>query len=288
MSIDTVSGSHPFEVGSSYEREAVLQFLGSKQPMSGIVYGNEQRDYLAVFSGGRFGKRAGYTDGWDPEGIFRYCGQGSKGDQRLQGANEVLARHSGIVLIFETWKARNSWKGQQRFLGEFRVLGYDITTANGPRKGDKLLIFSLIPITLSVPPEPKTLITDRGELLKFRAKAIAASRNVAPARISKAEYRTRSEMVSCYVLIRAGDTCEACNSPAPFRRAEGTPYLETHHTRRVADDGPDDILHVAGICPNCHREAHFGPDPVGFQKRLEDKIAAKEAPYESGEIIPAL
>src|SRR5215813_11665108 len=103
---------HPFEVGTSYDREEILRFLGSKQPVSGIVYGTRSREFLAVFTGGRFGKRAGYTDGWDSDGIFGYCGQGSRGDQRLQGANAVLAKHAGTVLVFETWKPRNSWKGR--------------------------------------------------------------------------------------------------------------------------------------------------------------------------------
>src|ERR1700730_11007054 len=90
---------HSFEVGTSYDREEILRFLGSRQPVSGIAYGIQNRDFLAVFAGGRFGKRAGYTDGWAPDGAFRYCGQGSKGDQRLQGANAVLARHNGTVLV---------------------------------------------------------------------------------------------------------------------------------------------------------------------------------------------
>src|ERR1700728_3111235 len=98
--------AHSFEVGTSYNREEILSFLGSKQPMSGITYGTKNQEFLAVFSGGRFAKRAGDTDGWDPDGIFRYCGQGSKGHQRLRGANAVLARHDGTVLVFETWKPR--------------------------------------------------------------------------------------------------------------------------------------------------------------------------------------
>jgi 5-methylcytosine-specific restriction enzyme A len=143
---------HQFEVGQSYYRESVLLFLGSKQPVSGIVYGGLNADYLAVFTGGRFGKRANYVDGWR-DGAFQYCGQGSKGDQKLVGANARLAGHKGTVLVFETWKPRNSWKGMQRFTGEFRLAGREDIVATGARKGDHLIIFVLAPLPTSQQPQ---------------------------------------------------------------------------------------------------------------------------------------
>jgi 5-methylcytosine-specific restriction protein A len=269
--------AHSFEVGMSYDREEILNFLGSKQPMSGITYGSKNPEFLAVFTGGRFGKRAGYTDGWDADGIFRYCGQGSKGDQRLQGANAILARHDGAVLVFETWKPRNSWKGRQRFVGDFNVLGHETTTARGAREGDQILVYSLVPIPLlGRPLDTVNLASNWEQETDLRARALAASKDIAPVKMSKAEYRVRTAVVARYVLGRAAGFCEACECPVPFCRADGTPFLETHHTRRVADDGPDDIWHVAGICPNCHRQAHFGPDLLNFREQLERKISIKE------------
>lgn len=58
--------------------------------------------------------------------------------------------------------------------------------------------------------------------------------------------------------------------------ARGEPYLEVHHVLRLADDGPDDIFHVAAVCPNCHREAHHGVDPRAFQVALRNLIEGKE------------
>lgn len=52
--------------------------------------------------------------------------------------------------------------------------------------------------------------------------------------------------------------CESCDAPAPFRRSNGEPYLEPHHTRRLADGGPDHPLWVGAVCPACHREIHHG------------------------------
>ncbi len=269
---------HPFEIGRSYDREQILAFLGSKQRQSGIVYGKANREYIAVFTGGRSGRRAGYEDGWGPDGTFLYCGQGSKGDQRLARANKVLANHRGIVLLFETWKPKNTWKGKQRFLGEFTVLGFDWFSGSGTREGDRLLVFSLLPAAgLTMPRQaPDIRYEELNDIAVLRSKAIEASRESTPARMTLAEYRTRSLVVARYVLARARGTCEACGKPAPFIRPNGTPFLEVHHTRRLADDGPDDIMHVAALCPNCHREAHLGANVNRFRENLEEKIKVKE------------
>lgn len=46
-----------------------------------------------------------------------------------------------------------------------------------------------------------------------------------------------------------------CRMPAPFvRKADGTPYLEVHHT--LAARGEDTGETAVAFCPNCHRAAH--------------------------------
>ncbi|MFL9918022.1 HNH endonuclease signature motif containing protein [Paraburkholderia fungorum] len=60
------------------------------------------------------------------------------------------------------------------------------------------------------------------------------------------------------VLLRADGTCEGCGQSAPFQRADGTPYLEVHHRRRLADGGEDTVENAIALCPNCHRERHCG------------------------------
>jgi len=45
---------------------------------------------------------------------------------------------------------------------------------------------------------------------------------------------------------RAKGRCEGCGAPAPFRGVDGQPFLETHHTTRLADDGPDHPRKVIG------------------------------------------
>ncbi|MBB5400560.1 HNH endonuclease [Paraburkholderia youngii] len=68
----------------------------------------------------------------------------------------------------------------------------------------------------------------------------------------------RNPYVIAEVLLRAAGICESCRGPAPFTRADGRPYLEVHHLIRLADGGDDTIENAIAVCPNCHRERHFG------------------------------
>jgi hypothetical protein len=69
----------------------------------------------------------------------------------------------------------------------------------------------------------------------------------------------RNPNVIAEVLIRANGICEKCGNEAPFRRAtDGTPYLEVHHIMRLADGGKDTVENAIAVCPNCHRELHYG------------------------------
>lgn len=69
----------------------------------------------------------------------------------------------------------------------------------------------------------------------------------------------RDPDVVAEVLDRAGGRCEKCRSPAPFARAsDGSPYLEVHHKKRLADGGLDTVDNAVALCPNCHREEHYG------------------------------
>lgn len=69
----------------------------------------------------------------------------------------------------------------------------------------------------------------------------------------------RNPDVVAEVLERAKGFCERCKSPAPFIKAsDGTPYLEVHHTIPLSEGGDDTVDNAVALCPNCHRELHFG------------------------------
>lgn len=63
-----------------------------------------------------------------------------------------------------------------------------------------------------------------------------------------------AEVLSC-----ANGICEKCSQPAPFSRSKNnSPYLEVHHKVHLAHGGDDSIENAEALCPNCHRERHYG------------------------------
>ncbi|MBN3189510.1 MULTISPECIES: HNH endonuclease [Pectobacterium] len=69
----------------------------------------------------------------------------------------------------------------------------------------------------------------------------------------------RNPYVVAEVLHRAQGKCELCKRNAPFLRGkDGTPYLEVHHCVPLSQGGEDTVENAIAVCPNCHRQAHFG------------------------------
>jgi 5-methylcytosine-specific restriction endonuclease McrA len=71
----------------------------------------------------------------------------------------------------------------------------------------------------------------------------------------------RNPDVVAEVLERANGFCEneKCGKKAPFLRvSDNSPYLEVHHRIPLAQGGDDTVENATALCPNCHREAHFG------------------------------
>lgn len=86
----------------------------------------------------------------------------------------------------------------------------------------------------------------------------AASKSSTTVNVSVKVYIRNPDVVA-EVLNRAKGVCERCGAPAPFRRAkDNTPYLEVHHVRLLSEGGDDSVENAKALCPNCHRELHFG------------------------------
>lgn len=90
-----------------------------------------------------------------------------------------------------------------------------------------------------------------------RARLAVAARKPTQRVIQTVIYERNPDVVA-EVLDRANGICELCNAPAPFRRPDGRPYLEIHHKVRLADNGDDTVKNAVAVCPNCHRQKHFG------------------------------
>ncbi len=67
----------------------------------------------------------------------------------------------------------------------------------------------------------------------------------------------RDPRVRATVLARANGLCEWCHQPG-FATPAGDMFLETHHVIPLDEGGADVVANVVALCPNHHREAHFG------------------------------
>ena len=75
-----------------------------------------------------------------------------------------------------------------------------------------------------------------------------------------------------WILNFANGICECCKKPAPFNKEDGTSFLEVHHLKRLADGGSDTTTNAIAVCPNCHRELHFGVNKENIKMKLYDSV----------------
>ena len=59
------------------------------------------------------------------------------------------------------------------------------------------------------------------------------------------------------ILDNANNFCDACKMGS-FLMANGNQYLEVHHKTWLSEGGPDIPENMVALCPNCHRQEHFG------------------------------
>jgi 5-methylcytosine-specific restriction enzyme A len=281
LGFDADVAPHPLsrlDVGMTYERKHLLEMFGGQLQRG--IWTPREFPVVLLFSG-KSGVQYGYRDGWTGEGVFRYTGEGQRGDMTFDEGNKAIRDHRvdrKDLLLFEDLGKR---KGV-RFEGVFECIGWSMVDGQSKRgEARKVIVFDLVRVaaatSASSPPSLSPHLT--ASLPELRQKAYDAAANAAPsngARTSKQTWYARSEWVRQYVLARADGTCEACDALAPFKRRDGTPYLEPHHTTRLADEGLDHPATVGAICPTCHRRIHSGEDGAAWNERLLKRIAEKE------------
>ena len=89
--------------------------------------------------------------------------------------------------------------------------------------------------------------------------------------VSQEVYERDSE-VKAWILQNAKGKCEYCKADGPFTTSNGIPYLEVHHLKTLADGGSDTIDNTVALCPNCHREFHYGINKYKILTRMYDEI----------------
>jgi 5-methylcytosine-specific restriction protein A len=276
-----------FAVGKEYARQRLLDFVGSRQAQSGVLWGPKEPGCVICTSGGRHGKKAGYSDELLPDGSWWYFRQGMNGDQQLtNSANSKLASRQLSVLLFTTREptakevaAQGGYGKLFGYRGLFNVADHQpYIPAAGIRAGDHLIRFRLMPAEEGEEAQDDENILPQGlgpsglqEWLR-----VATSQPV-PIGLALVQYYQRCAQIRRYAKLRARGICEGCGTQAPFVSQDGTPFLEVHHLIRLADDGPDTPENVAALCPNCHRRVHHGSDRLEFNAGIVRSISAIEA-----------
>lgn len=87
-----------------------------------------------------------------------------------------------------------------------------------------------------------------------------------------ASFIVRDDRVRKQVLRRAKGRCEHCGELG-FKRSDGSNFVEAHHIISLAVQGPDTLDNVIALCPNHHREAHFGEDWEQLEAQFKVKLA---------------
>lgn len=280
-----------FQINVEYKRPKLLEFVGSNVSQTGIIYGYKEPDCIILTSGGKHAESYGYEDRRNEDGSWYYIGRGDGGDQDPnKRPNWYLTNREKTVLLFSAReptanerKANNSRSKYYKFEGFFEVISWTIIIPyEGPRKGDKLVQYHLIPLeniyNVQYDTEALLLVREKLNLRDFKKKIQARSKRVSKdSHLTIVEYRARSLEVKLYALDRANGKCENCNKPGPFLDTNGIPFLEVHHINSLCDDGPDELDNVVAVCPNCHREAHFGKRRVAIKEYLIRTIGEKES-----------
>jgi 5-methylcytosine-specific restriction protein A len=95
-----------------------------------------------------------------------------------------------------------------------------------------------------------------------------------PARVAATVDRfVRDPAVKAWVLIAAKGRCENCGQPAPFAQLDGSPFLEVHHVKPLAQGGSDTVTNAVAVCPNCHRRFHYGADAGQLMARIVERVS---------------
>jgi 5-methylcytosine-specific restriction protein A len=111
---------------------------------------------------------------------------------------------------------------------------------------------------------PAQVISERGNQASWIAST--AINDIGQDEVGNVDPEYKRRMTGSYVRVpkvrdmvlkRAGGVCEYCGKRG-FLKADGKIYLETHHVILLSEQGSDTLSNVIALCPNHHREAHFG------------------------------
>lgn len=269
-----------FTKGEIYDRKIDIHipFGGSHQP--GISASNKT-SAIFLFSG-ETGEQYGYNDRREGQ-HYIYVGEGREGPMTMTGGNLAILEHASAGRALHLFNSLGKGKGQI-YIGEYTCESFSLDVGPDKKKQQReIIIFKLLEVEALAAAENIPSAKSGGEdikstLAQLRNKAFCAAAAAPQANTKVASHNIfdRCAAIKNYVRARARGKCESCDQPAPFMTAKGIPYLETHHTNRLSDGGLDSPYYVGAICPDCHREIHYGAEGNKKNEQLKGHVWKKE------------
>ncbi|MEW2571355.1 restriction endonuclease [Streptomyces sp. NPDC047070] len=134
------------------ERKALHAKFGGRT--QGGIGPSAKTPNVMIFTDPIAGEKHGYYDGWMPDGLFHYSGEGQFGDQRMLSGNASILNHEAEERALRVFQGA---RGTITYLGEFAVEGW--YEADAPESGDgplrKVIVFKLRPVD-TAPQRPGT------------------------------------------------------------------------------------------------------------------------------------
>jgi len=147
----------------------------------------------------------------------------------------------------------------------YSLLGRDWIAGLNPAKNVGTNVIAIIEKCISE--NEKTTSTGVAEFENLVSKLRNSIDSIAPSGSlypQKNEVKTvaynRDPNIAAWLLKNSEGKCESCGNTSPFKKSDGLFYLEIHHLKRLADGGSDTLNNAIAVCPNCHREFHYGED----------------------------
>lgn len=85
----------------------------------------------------------------------------------------------------------------------------------------------------------------------------------------------RNAAVRALILSRSQGACEYCHELG-FEMDSGERYLETHHILPLSEGGPDEQSNMIALCPEIHRQAHYGKNREELKEKFLRIVHEKE------------
>lgn len=208
-----------------------------------------------------------YDDRWI-DNVLHYTGMGQRGPQSLEfHQNKTLneSRSNGVsVHLFEVFTKR-----VYTYIGEVVLANapYQEQQTDSGGQGRSVWVFPLRLKSGYAPAIPAATLKALDQVKEKQAHYLSDAEvetlakqqgqaRVGTRTVSATQYQ-RSPWVAENARRRAKGHCELCGDPAPFKRKDSSPYLETHHIEWLANGGADTVENTVALCPNCHRKMHL-------------------------------